>query len=120
LDDGIDPNIRNDKDPWKQGRQLLIFAAINGHVDLIKLLLSYGAEVDGTDFHGRTALSWASEYCQYWAVKILVEHGADVNTKDKEQTTPLTWLNEAGNGENINEMREYLVRKGAKAELHYG
>jgi hypothetical protein len=32
LDDGIDPNLRNDNDPFGQGRSLLIFAAMHGRV----------------------------------------------------------------------------------------
>jgi ankyrin repeat protein len=124
LDDGIDPNLRNHKDPFHQGRRLLTFAAIHGHVPIIELLLQHGAQVDGLDFHLRTALSWAAEYCQYDAVKVLVEHGANVNAEDAEWTTPLCWLITAGNvGRNMENMekiektRKYLVSKGAKKKL---
>jgi ankyrin repeat protein len=119
LDNGIDPNLRNHKDPFHQGRQLLTFAAIHGHVQIVELLLQHGAHVDGLDFHRRTALSWAAEYCQYDTVKVLVEHGANVNTEDAEWTTPLGWLIHAGRDVMNDEIRKYLVSKGAREELHH-
>ena len=140
LDDGTDPNLRNDNDPFRQGRQLLTFAAVHGHIQIIELLLRYGANVNGSDFHGRTALSWAAEFCQYDAARVLVEHGAKVNAEDSEYATPLTWLIHAGNdscsiltcndirskkshgrdeggaanGRNLKKTRKYLLSKGAK------
>jgi ankyrin repeat protein len=145
LDDGIDPNLRYDDDPFGQGRPLLTFAAMHGHVQIIKLLLQYGANVNGSDFHGRTALSWAAEFCQYGAVKFLVEHGANVNAEDAECSTPLSWLIHAGNdsstiltcndiksqktsqrdeggavnGRDLEKTRKYLVSKGAKEKLFH-
>lgn len=117
LDDGIDPNLRNHKDPVHQGRRLLHFAAIHGHAQILELLLQHGANVDGLDCHRRTALSWAAEYCQYDAVKVLVEHGANVNAEDAEGGTPLGWLIHAGRDVEDVEIRKYLVSKGAKEEL---
>lgn len=109
---------------------------MHGQVQILELLLQYGANVEGSDFHGRTALSWAAEFCQYGAVKVLVEHGAKVNAEDSEWATPLSWLIHAGNdirsknshrreeggaanGRNLEKTRKYLVSKGAKEKLRH-
>jgi ankyrin repeat protein len=119
LDNGIDPNLLPVEDPFRQGRRLLTFAAIHGHVEILKLLLLHGAEVDGLDFHRRTALSWAAQYCQRDAVEVLVKHGANVNAEDADWRTPLSWLIHAGREDMNDETSRYLISKGAKEALYH-
>lgn len=68
----------------KNGDIPLIFAAISGNEDLVKLLLSKGAYVNIRDNYGRTALSRVikDENENYEEVaKLLISEGADINTK---------------------------------------
>lgn len=49
----------NDKE--KNGACALIHSAINGNLELIKLLVENGADVDAKDHNGWTAMKWAIE-----------------------------------------------------------
>jgi ankyrin repeat protein len=113
LEGGINPNLR-DGNKVNQGRPLLSFASMNGHTQVVELLIERGAKVDKPDFHGRTPLSWAAEYGQLDAVKLLVHHGANVNTEDKERETPLSWVVHVGTGKETDNVHDYLVAQGAK------
>jgi ankyrin repeat protein len=53
----------------------LNWASYNGRIDVVKLLLKYGANAQ---FNGR-ALNWASIHGHLDIVKLLLEHGADVH-----------------------------------------
>ncbi|HJT87083.1 MAG TPA: ankyrin repeat domain-containing protein, partial [Bryobacteraceae bacterium] len=57
----------------------LMFAARNGNVDAIRVLLDHGAGVNAREnLRGTTPLMWAVEQTHAAAVKLLVERGADV------------------------------------------
>jgi uncharacterized protein len=43
------------------GRTPLMGAAVNGHLDLVKLLVNYGANIKAMDKDGKTATNWAQE-----------------------------------------------------------
>ena len=59
--------------------------AVYADVHAMQLLLNHGAEVNGADVLGRTALMYAarSDTQNIEAVKLLLAHGADVNARDK-------------------------------------
>jgi len=62
---------------------------------MVKLLLSYGADVNLEDDSGFTALFYAIEVGTQAKVKVLIEQGADVNHKAKNNQNPLyfaKWL----------------------------
>lgn len=66
----------------------------NAALDILKALLSNGADPNLTDITGKTALHYFVEspisdlfICP--AIKMLLEHGANVNSKDLEGMTPL-------------------------------
>jgi ankyrin repeat protein len=118
LDNGIDPNLRN-HDRVHHGRTLISFASMNGHTEVIGLLIKHGAKVDKPDFHGRTPLSWAAEHGQLDAVKLLLKHGAKVNTEDNDWETPLGWVIHTGTGDKIDEVQSYLLSQGAKEKLNH-
>ena len=56
-----------------------------GGVNVIRMLLDHGADVNAFDPFGRTALMYAagSDLVPVDAVKLLIERGADVNAKNK-------------------------------------
>jgi ankyrin repeat protein len=61
------------------GRNLLQLAALNGYLDIVTLLLSYGAPVNDLDNSGSTALQYAARYGHERVADLLIEHGATVD-----------------------------------------
>lgn len=57
-------------------------AAAVGFEECIPLLLENGADIDGQNQNGVTALSMAAQADQPGAVKLLLESGADITVKD--------------------------------------
>jgi len=62
-----------------------MFAAFNGHSEIVLFLLDSGAEIDRVDFMGRTALLYASTGPFPETVKILLDRGADPNKVDTDE-----------------------------------
>ncbi|RDW85731.1 hypothetical protein BP5796_04056 [Coleophoma crateriformis] len=70
---------------WKP----LHLASEDGHINIVKLLVEKGADINAADMNGRTLLYRASENGHIDVVKLLLEKGADVNATDKNGWTPL-------------------------------
>lgn len=62
-----------------------------GNVEIAKLLISYGADVNFQNADQSAPLHWACGNNKLTLVKILVEAGADVNIRGVQGTTPLVW-----------------------------
>ncbi len=67
----------------------LHLAAINGHTDIVTLLLNEGVPIESRGFDGRTALHEASRHCNLSMVECLLERGACVNQRSDSGWTPL-------------------------------
>ena len=67
----------------------LIFAAYNGHVEMLTLLLKKGANVNQTTNEGMPSLHWAASNSQEAAVAILLDNGADVNLANNDGRKPI-------------------------------
>lgn len=91
----------------------LMRAAGLGHLDVVRLLLARGANVNARDSDGNTPLSGAAYYMHADVVDILLEKGADINTADEHRQTIL--MNAAGNG--ANDTVRYLLGRGADPNL---
>ncbi|MDP6353429.1 MAG: ankyrin repeat domain-containing protein [Alphaproteobacteria bacterium] len=61
------------------GTALMWAAKKRGSRDLVELLLDSGAEVDGVDQYGRTALMMAARHGQLSSIRLLIARGADIN-----------------------------------------
>jgi ankyrin repeat protein len=61
----------------------LIWASYENRVEVVKLLIEGGANLNMGDSVGRTALTWASSWNQVEVVKLLIEAGANLNIRDK-------------------------------------
>ncbi|MEW6352304.1 MAG: ankyrin repeat domain-containing protein [Thermodesulfobacteriota bacterium] len=68
----------------------LILAAKDGKVDRVVMHLKQGADADGRDEFGDTAILVAADAGHHDVVKMLIEKGAQVNVTDSANDTPLT------------------------------
>ncbi|XP_055936917.1 serine/threonine-protein phosphatase 6 regulatory ankyrin repeat subunit B-like [Argiope bruennichi] len=93
-------------------------------VEVIKLLLNYGADVNMVDDKGDTPLHSAVRFwtgspsCQYEVVKVLLDAGVDVNALNITQRTAFNLAVNAAKL-NFNVIRE-LLRRGADTKLKMG
>lgn len=67
----------------------LIWASIEGHLEIVKVLVEAGADLNIKESSGNTALIKASQKGYFEIVKVLVEGGADVNIRNKYDKTAL-------------------------------
>ena len=91
----------------KSGFTALIWAAKEGHIKIVELLLKHNADVNIKDKYGRTALFWASARGYTETTELLLKHRADVNAKNKQGETALTWAIKKGHTETVNLLRSY-------------
>jgi ankyrin repeat protein len=76
-------------EPPKEGFTALLFAARNGNLESVRLLLDAGADPNEIAPGGSTALLVAINNYHYETASLLVDYGADVNGADKGGRTPL-------------------------------
>ena len=75
----------------------LIDAAGTGRLETVQRLLRDGADVNGRDRRGRTAVTAAASNQHVDAVRALVDAGADVDLQDEDRNNPLLLCGENGN-----------------------
>ena len=80
---GTDVNARDN-----EGYTALFYAAENGHVDVVKLLIE-GADVNAKNQYGNTPLYVVAVGGHIAVAELLIAKGADVNWKDQYAYTPL-------------------------------
>jgi ankyrin repeat protein len=69
----------------------LMFAAREGDVELARMLVAGGADVNAVGGDGKTALALAVFNGNYDVASFLVDSKADVNKADAQRFTPLFW-----------------------------
>jgi ankyrin repeat protein len=69
----------------------LMFAARDGSLELTRILVGGGADVDAVAGDGKTALALAIFNGNYDVATFLVDNKADVNKADAQRFTPLFW-----------------------------
>ena len=69
----------------------LLWAARNGHIDMLKLLLDKGADVETQGYNGMRALHHVCNSSKEKCVEILLEADANPNATDDANSTPLHW-----------------------------
>ncbi len=80
----------------------LHLAVINNHLDVVKLLVANGADINLKDNDGYSQLAFATMgKSNYEIVKFLVREGADINSVDNRNFTPLIHAVTNGNMEII-------------------
>eukprot|EP00052_Salpingoeca_macrocollata_P019603 m.162916 g.162916 ORF g.162916 m.162916 type:complete len:108 (+) comp21019_c0_seq2:60-383(+) len=71
-----------------QGMTLLMWACDGGHTNVVRYLLSNGAQIDATDADGQTALHYACACDRPELVQLLLRHGANPCVQDSEGNAP--------------------------------
>jgi ankyrin repeat protein len=69
----------------------LVYAAYNGHTEIVDYLIGRGAEIDAKTENGSTALFFASRFGHIETVKALLKHRADPNIVNDKDETAVDW-----------------------------
>jgi hypothetical protein len=92
-------------------------AVMNGYLDVTKVFLEKGADVNSTDNISNTPLHWAAENGHLDVVKYLVEEkGADGKAADKNGNTPLHW---AARYDHWDVVKHLVEQKGADVNASF-
>lgn len=97
------------------GRTQLVNATIEGNVDLVRTLISKGADVNLVDSNGWSALHFAAQGFDHQIASLLLEHSAQVDAQDVEGNTPLS--NAVFNSKGQGDLIELLLSHGADMNL---
>jgi len=124
LDHGANPDTKlheEHADLLTNQAPPLVYGALLGRLEELRLLLDHGADPNGTDARGGSAILCAGKsgaslngvYSlqpnRFAIISLLLNHGADVNLKNKNGTTPL--MQAAGYGDAP--LVHYLLSHGA-------
>jgi len=95
----------------EDGCTCLMIAAWSGHLDISRLLIDKGAQVEAKSSYGRTPLHLAAEEGHVEIVRLLCDHGADVEARNISGFRPLHYA--AYNG-HISVVKELIEERNAQ------
>ena len=104
--------VANDSNPNQtdeDSRTAMHYAAINGNLTIIAILIKAKAKLDAKDKLGNTPLHLAADRNQVDAAQLLLDVGAPVDPENKNGMTPLMMAASRGNIEIV----QALLAKGA-------
>ena len=104
--------------PQKLGDCLLVQAAADDHIGIVKLLIEKKAQISRVGFRGQreSALAAAARNGNTEIVRFLIGAGANVDDKDQEGFTALMWAAYGGNLEIVKLLHEACADLDAKSE----
>jgi ankyrin repeat protein len=94
----------------------LVLASLSGNLDIMRLLIEAGANVDQQDGYGQTPLMATVECKHLEATNLLIKHGADVNEKNPVKKTALMVAARHGDRESA----KFILSKGADPNIGFG
>jgi ankyrin repeat protein len=118
LTNGADVNVKG-----KNGNMAIhslpysiIVASIDDITSILKLLLSYGANINSQDNFGRTVLHTHIPICSEQVIKLLLENGADPNICDNKNENAAHLLEFRENEEKVN-IAKLLFKHGCDTNV---
>ncbi|MBK6907480.1 MAG: ankyrin repeat domain-containing protein [Rhodocyclaceae bacterium] len=108
LQAGVDPEARDSNHLTG-----LIWAGRKGHIDVARVFLQFGANINNKDKRGRTSLSHAVAYKRHDFVQFMLESGAEPNPIDIHSWTPL----DIANSNRDERMMEVLKSHGGRSGM---
>jgi hypothetical protein len=108
--------IARGADVNKTGWAPLHYAATNGHLEIMQLLLDENAYIDAESPNGTTPLMMAAQYGSAPAVKLLLDAGADPRLKNKLGLTAIDFAYRAGRQESADLIAEAIRRAQPKGK----
>ena len=97
----------------KDGFTALHFASFHGNINMIRLLVKHGADVNVVNKQGINMLHVAAQGDQPVAIAYFLEKGMKINSVDKCLSTPLHWAGFSGADLTLN----YILAWGGDTEL---
>ena len=107
LENGANPNAKNNAGQTPLHYAASLFAAQEGRVEIVKLLLKRGADPNAKNKHGKTPLHYAVTVGDVNVVRVLLEHGANPNVKDDNSMTPLHYAARDGHVDVVRVLLEH-------------
>lgn len=98
--------------PTEDGKMPLLLASVEGHVDIVRMLLQHGSDVNRVYLDAMTPLSVAASGRHHSVMEALLEAGADPNLFGSKKCSPVmtTILNNDFQGTSL------LIQHGAKLD----
>ena len=104
--------------PKEDMTEALIIAARKGYLDIAKLLIEKGADINAADSCGYSILMEACRSGHIDIAKYLIEKGADVNARDMFSRTALMFANNTNRSEeDCIKLMKLLIENGADTEV---
>jgi len=100
--------IKKGADVNKPGWAPLHYAATNGHLDVMNLLLEENAYIDAASPNGSTPLMMAAHYGSASAVKLLLEAGADPSLKNAQGFSALDFAHRGNRTESADVISAFV------------
>ncbi|XP_034060437.1 ankyrin repeat domain-containing protein 6b isoform X1 [Gymnodraco acuticeps] len=95
----------------KYGRSPMHLAAYKGHIEVVRILLKAGCDLDIQDDGGQTALQRAAVVGNYAVINALIQEGCALDRQDKDGNTALHEVSWHGFSQSL----KVLVKAGANA-----
>ena len=99
---------------------LICIAVREGHLEILKLLLQNGVDVNARDNEGNSALLLASGFGRDDIVEFLLDHGADIYITNCNNATPLHIAAYYGHKKIVNYLLNYNIDINHKSNQGYG
>lgn len=110
LEQGTDPNLVYNTNT------ALTYAARDGFIDIARLLIDYGADVNWIDGEGVTPLILAAFKDHIELVQLLLNHGADTTVRDQWNRNALDYALRRGDADPIAQLLRQSMENDATSE----